>query len=178
MADDDRKEFFADVSSFANAGGGDIIFGVADKRDGNGKPTEHTGKGRRAGWRQCRMRKSADLDDMLRSGIEPRIPGCRIRSIDGFASGPVLVIRIPKSWAGPHMVTFKNLSRFFSRTSAGKQQLDVGEIRSAFTASGDLRAKITAFRTERLGKIVANEGPVDSSRFAKGHSASSPIDHP
>src|SRR5262249_40798133 len=98
---------------------------------------------------------------------DPRIPGCRIRSIDGFASGPVLVIRIPKSWAGPHMVTFKNLSRFFSRTSAGKNQLDVGEIRSAFAASGDLRAKISAFRTERLGKIIANEGPVSLAETPK-----------
>ena len=157
--DDDRKEFFADVSSFANAAGGDLIFGVADKRDTNGKstgiPEKADGLAGVNADEQIRR-----LDDMLRSGIEPRIPGCRIQSIDGFASGPVLLIRIPKSWAGPHMVTFKNLSRFFSRTSAGKYQLDVGEIRSAFTASGDLRAKITAFRTERLGKIIANEGPV------------------
>ena len=157
--DEDKKEFLADVSSFANAGGGDIVFGVVEKRDGDNKPTNLPEKaeglaGINAGAEVNR------LDAIIQSGIEPRIPGCRIRSIDGFASGQVLVIRIPKSWAGPHMVTFKNLSRFFSRTSAGKQQLDVGEIRSAFTASGDLRAKITAFRTERLGKIIANEGPV------------------
>jgi len=35
-----------------------------------------------------------------------------------------------------------------------------GEIRSAFTASGDLRTRISAFRTDRLGKILANEAPV------------------
>ena len=158
--DEDKKEFLADVSSFANAGGGDIIFGVVEKRDGENKPTNLPEKaeglaGINAGAEINR------LDAIIQSGIEPRISGCRLRSIDGFASGPVLVIRIPKSWAGPHMVTFKNLSRFFSRTSAGKQQLDVGEIRSAFTASGDLRAKITTFRTERLGKIIANEAPID-----------------
>src|SRR3954451_17276289 len=33
-ADKDKKEFLADVSSFANAGGGDMIFGVVEKRDG------------------------------------------------------------------------------------------------------------------------------------------------
>jgi len=158
--DEDKREFLADVSSFANAGGGDIIFGVVEKRDGENKPTNLPEKaeglaGINAGAEINR------LDAIIQSGIEPRISGCRLRSIDGFASGPVLVIRIPKSWAGPHMVTFKNLSRFFSRTSAGKQQLDVGEIRSAFTASGDLRAKITTFRTERLGKIIANEAPID-----------------
>jgi hypothetical protein len=164
--DDDKKEFFADVSSFANAAGGDLIFGVADKRDANGKPTGIPEKA--DGLAGVNVDEQIRrLDDMLRSGIEPRIPGCRIRSVEGFASGPVLVIRIPKSWAAPHMITFKNLSRFFSRTSAGKYQLDVGEIRSAFTASGDLRAKITAFRTERLGKIVANEAAIDLSPTPK-----------
>lgn len=164
--DEDKKEFLADVSSFANAGGGDIIFGVVEKRDNDNKPTNLPEKaeglaGINAGAEITR------LDSIIQSGIEPRIPGCRIRSIDCFTSGPVLVIRVPKSWAGPHMVTFKNLSRFFSRTSAGKQQLDVGEIRSAFTASGDLRTKITTFRTERLGKIIANEGPIDLSAGPK-----------
>jgi len=158
--DEDKKEFLADVSSFANAGGGDLVFGVVEKRDGDNKPTNLPEKAEGLAG----INAGAEINRLvaiIQSGIEPRIPGCRIRSIDGFASGPVLVIRIPKSWAGPHMVTFKNLSRFFSRTSAGKQQLDVGEIRSAFTASGDLRAKITAFRTERLGKIIANEAAID-----------------
>ncbi len=157
--DEDKKEFLADVSSFANAGGGDIVFGVVEKRDGDNKPTNLPEKAEGLAGINAGVEINR-LDAIIQSGIEPRIPGCRIRSIDGLASGPVLVIRIPKSWAGPHMVTFKNLSRFYSRTSAGKMQLDVGEIRSAFTASGDLRAKITAFRTERLSKIIANEGPV------------------
>ena len=30
-ADDDRREFLADVSAFANAAGGDIIYGVVEK---------------------------------------------------------------------------------------------------------------------------------------------------
>jgi hypothetical protein len=34
------------------------------------------------------------------------------------------------------MVMYKNLSRFYSRTSAGKHQLDVHEIRPGFLAAG------------------------------------------
>ena len=30
--DDDRREFLADASSFANAGGGDLIYGIREKR--------------------------------------------------------------------------------------------------------------------------------------------------
>src|SRR5579862_4950245 len=37
--DADVKEFLADVSSFANAVGGDIVYGVEEERDASGKPT-------------------------------------------------------------------------------------------------------------------------------------------
>ena len=34
--DADKKEFLADVSSFANAAGGDLVYGVVEKRDFHG----------------------------------------------------------------------------------------------------------------------------------------------
>jgi hypothetical protein len=76
----------------------------------------------------------------------------------------IILWRVPKSWAGPHMITFKNSSRFFSRTSAGKYQLDVHEIRASFLASESLADKIRAFRVDRLSKILAGETqiPLDS----------------
>lgn len=158
-SDEDKREFLADVSSFANAGGGDLLYGIVEKRDAANKPTgiPEKAEGLPNTNTDAEIRR---LDECIRSGIDPRIPGYRIRAVDGLPAGHVLLIRIPKSWASPHMVTFKNLSRFFARTSALKYQLDVQEIRSAFTASGDLRAKITAFRTDRLGKIIANEAPI------------------
>jgi len=104
---------------------------------------------------------------MLRAGLSPKIPGLRVKSIDGFKLGPVIVVRVPKSWTAPHMVIFKNLSRFFTRTSAGKHQLDVHELRNAFMASTTLRDKISQFRNERLGRILANETPVRMSAEPK-----------
>jgi predicted HTH transcriptional regulator len=32
-----KREFLYDVSSFANAAGGDMVFGIIDERDGSGK---------------------------------------------------------------------------------------------------------------------------------------------
>jgi len=37
--DDDKREFLADVSSFANASGGDIIYGIKVAVDASGKKT-------------------------------------------------------------------------------------------------------------------------------------------
>ena len=38
-SDNDKKEFLADVSAFANAAGGDLIYGISEQRDENGRPT-------------------------------------------------------------------------------------------------------------------------------------------
>jgi hypothetical protein len=99
-----------------------MLFGVVAKKDAKGETTgEPDSIPGLAGVStdQAILR----LDSIIRDGIGPRIPGIHIRPIDGFPTGPVLLLRIPKSYAAPHMVTFKNLSRFFSRTSNGKYQL-------------------------------------------------------
>jgi len=64
-------------------------------------------------------------------------------------------------------VTFKNYSKFYSRNSAGKYQLDVNEIRSAFLLSESAAEHIRNFRLERLGMIVANQTPVPMEERAK-----------
>jgi len=41
-SDDDKREFLSDVTSFANAAGGDLIFGLQERREA-GKPTSEIG---------------------------------------------------------------------------------------------------------------------------------------
>ena len=157
-SDGDRKEFFADVSSFANASGGHIIFGVQEKRDVKDRPTgiPEAAKG------LANVNADAvilQLESAVRDGIVPRIPGIRTKAIEGFADGPIIIMWIPKSWAAPHMIARKD-SRFYSRTSAGKYPLDVSEIRTAFALSESLVEKVERFREERLARIIADETPV------------------
>jgi hypothetical protein len=159
--DEAVREFLADASSFANTGGGDLLYGMREKPDANGKPT---GTPEAVGLANINPdAEELRLTNMLRDGIDPRIPGVRVQHIEGFPSGPVILLRIPKSWASPHMVKFKNASRFFSRTSAGKFQLDVREIRASFLASESIAEKIGAFRSDRLGKILSGETPIPVS---------------
>ncbi|MBI4312142.1 MAG: ATP-binding protein [Chloroflexi bacterium] len=153
-----RKEFLADVSSFANASGGHLIYGV---RETKGVPTEICGIDI-----ENPDQEILRLDSIARDGIEPRMPGLAMRAIPS-KTRQVLVIRVPKSWASPHMVTFQHHSRFYSRSSNGKYPLDVGEIRAAFLASGALAERIRGFRIERLAAIVARETPVPLGDGAK-----------
>lgn len=158
-SDDEKKEFLSDVSAFANASGGDILYGISEQRNSDGKSTglPEEAKGLSDINSDAEIRR---LDNILRDGIEPRMPGVQIKAVDGFADGAAIVVRVPKSWNSPHMVTFKNLSRFFARNSAGKYQLDVAEIRSTFIASESLAERIRDFRSDRIAKIIADETPV------------------
>ncbi len=151
-SDGDKREFLADVSSLANASGGDLIFGI---RDEDGIAKELTGFGS-----FDNDRDTLRIEEIIRNGIQPRITGCKIKSFELSNGQNALVIRLPNSLNKPHMVTFKGSSKFFSRNSAGKYPLDVHEIRSAFVASESLYDRINYFRTERIDTVLQGNTPV------------------
>ncbi|MDD5734273.1 MAG: ATP-binding protein [Methanothrix soehngenii] len=157
--DKDKKEFLADISSFANASGGYILYGISERRDQNGKTTgiPESACGLAEANIDAEIRR---MDSLIANGIEPRIIGVRIREIKGFPNGPIIIIFIPKSWNSPHMVTLQTTSRFYSRNNAGKYPLDIMEIRSAFLFSETLPEKMRRFRDSRIAKIIADETPI------------------
>ncbi len=152
--DDEKREFLADVSSFANASGGDIIFGIkSDSKSGtpialDGITIENVDK------------EIARLDDIVRSGVQPRLPNFYIHPVKLGAEKYAIVIRISKSLLGPHRVIFKGLDRFYSRSSNGKYPLDVTELRTAFTLSENVAERVRKFREDRISRIVADELPI------------------
>jgi hypothetical protein len=151
-ADADKQEFRTDATSLANAAGGDLVFGIREEEGAAAEITPIEGDIDAAMLR---------LDGMLRTGIEPRLPGVRTRPV-AVDQGWVVILRIPASWSGPHAVASRNQGayRFYSRTSAGKHPLDVSEIRSAFLGAGSVAQRARDWRTERLGRIVARETPI------------------
>lgn len=157
--DDNKREFLADISAFANAVGGWVFYGIEESQ---GLPTSIPGlPGANLDAEILR------LEQMLSRGVEPRIPGISMAPVPMANGERVLSVRILRSWAGPHMVTFGGSSRFFSRNNGGKYQLDVHELRQAFGAAEAATARLKAFRTERLGRIVADETPVPLARRAR-----------
>ena len=155
-SDKDKKEFFADVSSFANASGGTIIYGIKEQE---GIACEVVPIEGSADTEKLR------LEGSIRAGISPTM-SVKIKEIAGWGEdnkGFVLIIQIPQSFLSPHMVTFKNYSRFFSRHSAGKYQLYVDELRSAFSANEVTAERLKSFRADRISKIISDETPVQLS---------------
>ncbi len=155
----DRKELLADISSFSNAAGGYIFFGISES---NGLPVTIEGLGDIDPDAQILR-----FENLLRDSIAPRLPGLSIRAIPIEDKGPVLAVHIPKSWTSPHMVTFAGSSKFFSRNSAGKYPLDVFELRSAFNSTNIEGERLRTFRIDRIGKIISNETPIPIGNGAK-----------
>jgi len=150
---DDKREFLADVSSFANTAGGHIVFGIKEEK---GVPVELSGV----------EIANADVEkiriaDIVREGITPRVQGLSVEPVDLKNGKSALVIYIPKSYSAPHMVSYQGGSRFYARHSVGKKyQLDVHELRQAFLLSETVSEKIRDFRLSRVAQITADETPI------------------
>ena len=107
------------------------------------------------------------LENSIRDGIAPRIPGIATRAISLSNNRVVIIFRIPRSFSQPHMITFKNASKFYARNSAGKYPMDVGELRTAFTLSQNTTDRIRSFRHQRLEMISSGETPINMNQGAK-----------
>lgn len=157
-----KQTTVGEVVSFANASGGDMVIGMADKeRVASGLwPTHYD-----------------DLDDtilrwidIIKRNTDPEIPqhllefediqvseehGKYVDDDSPSATGTVLVVRVQRSWRSPHRETVKN--RFYERSSGGKSELDTGAIRRAMLQGDLVVERAREFRDDRLAAIQAND---------------------
>jgi hypothetical protein len=152
--DDARRDFLIDVTAMANSSGGDLVLGAEEARGSDKKSLGYLLNipGTRTDSVDELIR---GLENTLAQNVSPRIPGVRFKAVPDFPEGPVIIARIPKSFAGPHMVSWKKSTSFHVRTNRGNQQLDVHQIRSAFVGSEALSERIGQFRAGRVGRIAA-----------------------
>lgn len=149
---DAKREFLADVTSFANAQGGDILFGV------------DAPKGLPLGIPGLAVEDSdAELlrwEAIIQDGVEPRLAGLHLSWIPIGKGRGVMLIRVPTSPVGPHRVTLGNWGRFFGRRSNAKYEMDTHELREAFTASEALPNRLRALHLQAVDSAKRAELPV------------------
>ena len=87
---DDVKELLADVTSFANASGGHLVFGVSTRKE-NGKNTAIPDAILGVGDINLEQ-ETLRLENLLTSSIQPRIVGLRVRAIPEAGKPTVVVI--------------------------------------------------------------------------------------
>lgn len=156
---DQKKEFLADVTSFANTIGGHLIIGI---REGNGVPVEIVGQ-EIDNIDAFQLR----IENLIREGIKPRLSGAMIQSIPLKSGKFVVIMRLSQSWIAPHIVTLGKSSRFYARNSAGKYPMDYVEIKSAFLEAESIYEKANEFRAGRIARINAGDMPITIPGTAK-----------
>lgn len=147
----DVKEFLADVTSLANAQGGDLVFGV-DESGGMATgiaPISVTDPD------AAILR----LENILRDGVEPRLAGVRSAWIPFAAGGGTVILRVPASLAAPHRIKFKNSGRFYTRNSRGKYEMDTHELRAAFNGSEQVPVKLRELHTQAVRMAEGRDMP-------------------
>jgi len=156
---DQKREFLADVSSFANAVGGNLLFGIGEQ---GGIPNEVCGfeAGNVDDLKQT-------MENLFRSSIQPRLIGVEVVPVQLGNKKHVIIVGVPRSWRPPHRVTFRGHDKFYSRNSSGKYPLDVSELRFAFELSASFGEQARSFHMDRMGRIMAGDAPVPLPRCAK-----------
>jgi hypothetical protein len=150
-SNDQKREFLADVCALANTAGGDLVYGMTES---GGMPQELRGF-ETGDIDAARLR----LEHLIRDGIGPRISGVSTQPVKLRNGNHALVLRVPRSFSRPHVVTFNRHWRFYARNSGGKYPLEVDEIRQAFALSESVADRIRSFRADRLGRVVSGETP-------------------
>ncbi len=161
-----KKNFLRLVASFANSAGGDIVYGIVEAQE-NGR---NSGKPEKAiGVEVDNVDQTKlQLHQVIRTGIEPRIiPEVSFQAIESFERGPVIVARIARSLARPHMVWLGKKSHFYARSTNGMYPMDVSEIKASFLGVEEVAERMNNFRKERIATIEAGDTPSNIPQTAK-----------
>lgn len=145
------REFLADVTSLANSNGGDLIFGI-EEVDGvaSGLPGVAIGNVDDEILR---------LEQIIRTNVDPRLIGVRTHFVPFAVGNGALIIRVPRGLQPPHRVTYRNSGKFYSRTSRGKYELDVHELRHAFVEASQLPARFRQLHAEGIERARGVDMP-------------------
>lgn len=151
--DDADGELLRDLTAMANAQGGDFLIGIDQTKSGVarailGVEIENLDK------------KQQAYESLIRDRTEPRLSNYRLRFIPLSDGRYVTHFRLRASLAAPHAVRTKSHRNYYVRSSAGKHEMDVGELRDAFTASEQLFPRLRRLHAEAIERAKGSDMPL------------------
>jgi hypothetical protein len=150
-SDKQKLELFCDITAMANTDGGDIVYGLGAKP---GYADDLTGL-----KNFIEDDSKLKIENLLRDFVQPRLRGVQFKVVRLQNENHALIIRIRQSFSAPHMVRHKGQTRFCGRNAAGKYDLDVQELRSAFLENETFGERLKEFRLDRVNKLISGTWP-------------------
>lgn len=163
-----RSEFCKDVAALANAMGGWIICGMAEVQ---GKAS------RLLGVENLNVdARKRDFITWIDNDIEPRLYGLEPKSVSLANGNTVLIIEVPRSFAGPHALKLKEkgstddnpIYQFPLRRDGKTRGMSVNDLRRAFIGSATYAEQIRDFRHKRVEAISKPNSPDSIVELGKG----------
>jgi len=133
---DSKREFLKDVTAFANAAGGQIVFGAKEPSDGQTVDDALVGIDGVEAIAQ-------DLERLCSTSIDPRMSGLGFFRVPLATGKSCLIVNVPQSLSRPHMVSHAGHRSFYVRHSESSFPMTTHELREAVlqSASAELRAQ-------------------------------------
>lgn len=150
--DRSRNEFLKDVCAFANADGGDLVYGVQDQ---SGSAERAVPISTDTAPVDATKRR---LGQLLETRLEPRVQGIEMRAVTLSSGGYVLIVRVPPSFQRPHRYQLKDQTRWVMRSDTHTADMSYEQIRTAFDRGATLVERARQFRENRLTAITSLKG--------------------
>ncbi len=151
---DSKKEFLRDLTALANSEGGEIVYGIDEDRDAEGKPLG-TPKSIDGFAIANRDEFILSIEHIFKDGIDERLPSYQITTVPVSGDNYVLIIRMPQSFRAPHMVTLGGERRYFLRSNTGKQDMSTSQLRDSVLRSAGTLDRVDQFVRSRAAKWKA-----------------------
>jgi predicted HTH transcriptional regulator len=143
--DEETREMLRDITSIANAFGGDLLIGIDE--DANGAALQLIGI-------KNPEEESQRIISSCLSNIAERMDGLRTHTVLLQDGSFVLILRIPRSLRSPHMVTFRGLNQFWIRHDRQKSPMSIHEIKDTCLKIEGLMEKLERFLAKRRHEIL------------------------
>ena len=154
---DEKREFLKDVTAFANASGGYLVYGMKEgDGDNKGFPADVCGFTPQQGVEQL----ISVMENVIRDGVEKSLHGYRIRSLKAENGQDLIVTFVPSSVSKPHWISLYGHRRFYVRHETVSSPLDFDGLQRLFTLSESMAERIRDFRAVRIGNVLTGETPV------------------
>ncbi|HXB54914.1 MAG TPA: ATP-binding protein [Vicinamibacteria bacterium] len=153
---EEKREAAKDISAMANTVGGQILYGVAEKKLADGSKVAS------AIMQLTDGAVDSQLADVLANGVHPRVYPT-MRKVAIAKGGFVLIVQVRRSYADLHMVIGYETFRYYKRDAKGTVPMTEPEVRQEYERIALAKVSLDTKLSEVIEAEARVRGALDES---------------